>query len=320
MRLSSFIQLIRNENMKIYRRFATWTMIGLLILGILGIGIIQKFAMDAPDNSNWKQNLTEQNESYKQMFSDAPPGIPDAQKRYFEQQMKVNEYRIEHNQPPVDSNSLWGFMDTTSNLSSLVTLFTIIIAAGSVASEFTWGTIKLLLIRPVGRSKILLSKYIASFLFALLLLITLFVISFLAGGIFFGFSQVSTPYLAFINGSVVESSMPLHMIGVYGLNSVNLIMMVTFAFMISTVFRSNSLAIGLAIFLMFTGVQVVQIFSEYSWAKYILFANTDLTQYIKGTPMVEGMTMTFSIITLLVYFVVFNALSWYIFNKRDVAA
>jgi len=306
--------------MKIYHRFATWAMIGLLILGILGIGIIQRFVVDPPEQSNWKQDLAEQNSNYKQILAEVPPGMPDSQKKFFEQEIKVNEYRIEHNLSPVNVNSLWGFMDSTSGLSSLITLFTIIIAAGSVASEFTWGTIKLLLIRPVSRSKILLSKYIASFLFALLLLIILFIVSFLVGGIFFGFSQVSASYLTFINGSVVESSMPLHMMGVYGLNSINLIMMVTFAFMISTVFRSNSLAIGLAIFLMFTGVQVVQIFSDYSWAKYILFANTDLTQYIKGTPIVEGMTMTFSIVMLLVYFMVFNAFSWYIFKKRDVAA
>ena len=318
--MSSLVKLIQNENMKIYRRVATWVMIGLLVIGVIGIGVMQKYVMDPPDQSNWKQELTEQNKSYKQMIAEAPPGFPDSQKRNFEQQLKVNEYRIEHNIAPLNSNSLWGFMDSSSNLSSLITLFTIIIAAGSVASEFSWGTIKLLLIRPVSRSKILLSKYISSFLFALLLLVVLFGLSFLVGGLFFGFDQVSTPHLAYIDGNVVESSMALHMMSQYGFNSVNLVMMVTFAFMISTVFRSNSLAIGLAIFLMFTGTQIVMIFSKYSWAKYILFANTDLTQYLNGTPIVEGMTMTFSIVALLVYFVIFNLFSWVIFNKRDVAA
>ncbi|MFD2875395.1 ABC transporter permease [Paenibacillus rhizoplanae] len=40
-------------------------------------------------------------------------------------------------------------------------------AADSVAGEFTWGTIKLLLIRPWSRSKILLSKYISLVIFSL---------------------------------------------------------------------------------------------------------------------------------------------------------
>jgi ABC-2 type transport system permease protein len=32
------------------------------------------------------------------------------------------------------------------------------------------------------------------------------------------------------------------------------------------------------------------------------------------------MTMSFSIMMLVIYFVVFNALSWIIFRKRDIAA
>jgi ABC-2 type transport system permease protein len=43
-------------------------------------------------------------------------------------------------------------------------------------------------------------------------------------------------------------------------------------------------------------------------------------QYVEGTPMVEGMTMTFSIIMLLVYFVIFQFLAFIVFKKRDVAA
>lgn len=71
---------------------------------------------------------------------------------------------------------------------------------------------------------------------------------------------------------------------------------------------------------MFTGPQLVQLLSQYDWAKFILFANTDLRQYTTGTPLVEGMTMTFSIVMLLIYFALFAFLSLYIFKKRDVAA
>ncbi len=55
----------------------------------------------------------------------------------------------------------------------LVIIIGVIIAARSMADEFVGGTIKLLLIRPWTRSKILLSKYIAVlsfFTFASLLL------------------------------------------------------------------------------------------------------------------------------------------------------
>jgi ABC-2 type transport system permease protein len=59
---------------------------------------------------------------------------------------------------------------------------------------------------------------------------------------------------------------------------------------------------------------------KFTWAKYILFANTDLMQYFEGTPMVDGMTLSFSVIMLLVYFFIFQFLAFYVFKKRDVAA
>lgn len=211
-------------------------------------------------------------------------------------------------------------MTIAAEIVSLITLFTIVVGASSVASEFTWGTIKLLLIRPVSRAKILLSKYLATILFALFSLVLLFVVSFLVGSIFFGI-EGSTPHLVYRDGAVHEVHMVSHILGVFGLKSINLIMMSTFAFMISTIFRNSGLAIGLAIFLMFVGVNVTALLAtKFEWAKYILFANTDLSQYLTGYVLVEGMTMTFSVIMLIIYFVIFNTLTWFVFTKRDVAA
>jgi ABC-2 type transport system permease protein len=59
---------------------------------------------------------------------------------------------------------------------------------------------------------------------------------------------------------------------------------------------------------------------KFDWAKYILFANTNLMNYYDGTPTVEGMTMTFSVVMIIIYFLIFQALAFTIFKKRDVAA
>ena len=61
------------------------------------------------------------------------------------------------------------------------------------------------------------------------------------------------------------------------------------AFMISAVFRNSSLAIGLSIFLMMTGGELTGMFAmKFQWAKYVLFANTDLMQYFDGVPIGGG--------------------------------
>ncbi len=307
--------------MKIYRRIGTWVMVGILLTVTLLFGILIKF--DSPNDfegKDWRKVLEEENKSYeKQLAKIEKEGHANTYQNYLIEAYAINQYRLDHNISPEDS--AWDFVTKATDLTSLITLFTIIVGAISVAGEFSWGTVKLLLIRPVSRSKILLSKYIATFQFALTMLLILFLFSFLIGALLFGLGEVTQPYLAYENGQVVEKNMFLHTLSLFGFQCVDLLMMATFAFMISTVFRSSSLAIGLAIFLMFAGVQLVAILAamDITWVKYLLFANTDLTPYFDGTPWVEGMTLSFSLTMLAIYFVLFNVTSWLIFNKRDVS-
>lgn len=317
----NLVRLVQNENMKIFRRIGTWVMIGLLLLatGVLGIMIKQNLFGDDDLGPNWKQKLEKQVKQDQKLLKSED--IPPSAKEHYEKNIQINQHRIDHEIVP-EGQTLWGYMYKTADVTSLITLFTIIVGATSVAGEFSWGTIKLLLIRSASRSKILLSKYLSTLLFALALLAILFLFSLVFGAILFGFGGWDTPHLTYDNGQVIEHNQILHVLSLYGLECVNLLMMVTFAFMISTVFRSSSLAIGLAIFLMFAGTNAVGILSlqGYEWVKYILFANTDLSQYLEGEPLIKGMTLPFSVTVLAVYFFIFNAISWIVFKKRDVAA
>ncbi|MDQ0245018.1 ABC-2 type transport system permease protein [Bacillus fengqiuensis] len=206
-------------------------------------------------------------------------------------------------------STMWDFALSSVNLLWIVQVFAVIIAGDIVASEFSWGTIKLLLIRPATRAKILFSKYIAVLFFTWTIMFVLFLSSLLFGLIFFGMGEGGL----FMFGKVTS---------MYCLQFIEILMMVTFAFMISTVFRSSSLAIGLSIFLTFMGKPVVDILYhfDFEWGKYVLFANTDLSPYFSsGDPMFPGMSLGFSILILLVYFTLFQALSWFVFMKRDVS-
>ncbi|MCJ8014406.1 ABC transporter permease [Paenibacillus sp. KQZ6P-2] len=197
----------------------------------------------------------------------------------------------------------------------LCTIFSVIVAADSVAGEFSWGTIKLLLIRPWSRSKILLSKYVSVILFSLLSTLLLAGVSILISSLLFS--------------STVESG--LFPPGKSGLaftlqyifcNYVNLFITVAIAFMLSTVFRSGGLAIGLSLFIMFTKGIFTSLFDpdRYAWAKYLIFTQMDLTKYLQSGEGPGGTTLGFSLAVLAVYYIVFLAVSWYVFSKRDIAA
>jgi len=317
------LNLIQNENMKIFRHVSTYIMLGLLIIIVIATaGLQTKLNPQPASTTDWKTQLTQQNTELQQSIPQVQTqGVAVEQSlAAYDKIIKTNNYRLEHNLPPDQGKTLWGFVTQSAGIISLVSLFSIIIAAGIVAGEFNSGTIKLLLIRPLKRWKVLLSKYLAVLLFALDALIILFITSFIVGAIFYGFTGVSQPYLGFTNGNVTEINMLWHIFTTYAYACVELLMMVTFAFMISTVFRNNALAVGISIFLMFTGNTLVAFLSQYSWVKYILFANTNLLVYTEGAPVVKGMTLNFSLLVLAVYFIGFNVISWLVFNKRDVAA
>lgn len=316
------LRLIRNEWMKIWKRPATLVMILLLCLVVSIVGAFSKYqesGLSVPDNDNWQRGLELENKGYEEQLMDE--SLPEETSDYLQKEIAINNYRIQHNISTNIDYSVWDFVEDGSQLISVAGLFIIIVAAGLVANEFTWGTVKLLLIRPISRKKILLSKYMTVLLFGIFMLSTLFAYSFILGILLFGLPDISYPHLIYQEGTVYEQSMLLHSVIHYGLSSISIFMLITMAFMISTVFRNSSLSIGISIFLMFMGNTVTYFLaSRFEWAKYILFANTDLTQYLEGSPLIPGMTLTFSIGMLLVYFIVFQLLAFLVFNKRDVAS
>ncbi|MEH7437542.1 ABC transporter permease [Neobacillus drentensis] len=313
--------LIKNEWMKIFRRPGTYVMVTILVISIAIVGIVSKYqqnGMDVSEDPKWEQVLQEENNALKQQMDQSRTKI---EKQYFKREIAINDYRIKHHISPREKYSVWSFVKDSSQLIVLAGLFIIIVAAGIVASEFNWGTIKLLLIRPINRTKILLSKYLTVLLYAIFMLSILFVFSTVLGAILFGMPDEAVSYLNYNNGQVTEQNIVVHLLIYYGLSSIDMIMLVTMAFMISSVFRNSSLAIGLSLFLLFTGGQFTTLLAmKFTWAKYILFANTDLMQYVEGSPLVEGMTLSFSLLMLLAYFALFQFLAFFVFKKRDVAA
>ncbi len=222
-----------------------------------------------------------------------------------------------------DETSNWSMMMTESYvLFILITIFTVVIASETVAGEFTWGTIKLLLIRPWSRSAILLSKYLSTIMFAIAFAIAAFIVTLLVNMAVFGFSSNAQDLSIDLSPGISNWEYVLQF---YLFQFISLIIIVTFGFMMSSAFRSSGLAIGLSIAFLFAGNIITGLFAmaDKEWVKYVLFMHLDLTPYINGG---EGpipnhpTTLGFSLAVLAVYFIVFNLVSWTVFRKRDISA
>lgn len=318
--MSKLGNLIRNENMKIYRRPRTWMMIGFLLLAVGLMSGLMKWDESRSDHSNWQQSLTSQNQQMQKQLQDDKE-IDSDYREYMTDTIKFNEYYLANDINP-NEQSLWDYVNSSASMVMLVTILTVIVAADMIAAEFTWGTIKLLLVGPASRMKIMMSKYISTMIFALLLLVIMFAAAFGAGAVLQGFDGLTLPHLTIgTDGLVQETSMIADSLQKYGYAVVSLFMYVTLAFMISAAFRSSSMAIAFSLLFMLVGNTLTMILSSYSWSKYLLFANIDLTRYLPGSePIRPEMTLGFSISMLVAYYVVFQLVSWLLFTKRDVAA
>ncbi|WFA06181.1 ABC transporter permease [Bacillus sp. HSf4] len=311
-------KLIVNEWIKIFSRKGTYVMIGILLLSVIGLGILAKTSGVADPNTDWKKELAQENANMKEQLKGV--NNPTLEKNY-ERSIAINEYRIKHDMPEDGKYSAMSFINDAGDVISLTGLFVITVAAGIVANEFSWGTVKLLVIRPISRFKILLAKYITVLLFGLALLVILYASAGITGLALFGAGDGSQVHLAYVDGSVEEKNLLLHLGVGYLMKSISLLMMATMAFMISAVFRNSSLAVGISIFLLAVGGTATNLLSlKFDWVKYILFANTDLSQYFDREPLVSGMTLGFSVTVLAVYYIIFQVLAFGVFTKRDIAS
>ncbi|WP_244950527.1 ABC transporter permease [Psychrobacillus lasiicapitis] len=313
--MGKLLNLIRNEWMKLWHKKATWVMVALLIAMIIGLVAITKWIDRNTETPAWEQTVSEELTIVKQQL--ATPGIDEETKKSLEEQQMLLQYRLDEGIAPLASNSLEGFIMDSYGMSSIITLLTVIVAAGIVASEFSQGTIKMLLARPVQRWKILTSKFLTVVAFALFLTVVAYVVSLVMGLIFYEASGGGL--LEVVNGQVTEVSYWLKSIWLNVLALGDVIIIASFAFAIGTVFRSSSLAIGIAIFLMFTGSQFAFFLKNYEIVKYILFSHT-FTQMETGGSFIEGMSTPFSVAVLVAYFIFFLAISYWTFTKRDVTA
>ncbi|AIQ11588.1 ABC transporter permease [Paenibacillus durus] len=209
---------------------------------------------------------------------------------------------------------MWnGFQITVSVIFYLNMIFTVVIASDAVAGEFSWGTIKLLLIRPWSRSKILLSKYISMVLFSVLTTVLLVVCAYAASLILLpSGSETMTQ-----SGWSPEMFSAMFVLCRY----VELFLTAALAFMVSSVFRASGLAIGLSLFIIFVKNLFIGFFNpdHYEWANYLPFSHMDLSGYLASNTGPGGATLGFSIAVLAAYYAVFLLLSWIVFNRRDVA-
>lgn len=294
---------------------------------------------------DWKKDLQLRIQENERMLKEAPM---DARfKGDIELIIQQDKYLLEHNIKPEE-----GRVPTINAIKILKTVFmilgTIFLAVGvtvftadMVSGECTPPTLKFLLTQPVSRTKVLLSKFIAVVSTSIVLILAVELLSFLVMGLIFGFGNFDYPVLTgarfeYDMSVVTDAGHPLRQVAgsaymiTSGVYLIRLFLMqilfifaaCSFAFMLSTIFKSSMISVTLSIVSMI-GAYILQemrvlgklnmfMFTSYSEASRILSGNIAL-QF--NNP---GVNINLAIIVLAAWTIICYAIANIIFVKKDI--
>lgn len=215
------------------------------------------------------------------------------------------------------------FQNSIGTYIAIIVMVVVIVAGVSISEEFNKGTVKLLLVRPYSRTKILISKLIAVFITMIITTVAILLLQFIIGGIVYGFGtyMMNVVQFDFTTNSIITLNIFAYLGLIFICKLPIFILIGTLAFALSTLFLNSPLAVALPI-LGYMGSDVINMIAisyKWDWVKYFVTPNWDLSQYLfGGTPMFSGISIEFSITICAIYFVIMLVASIVSFKKRNI--
>lgn len=236
----------------------------------------------------------------------------------------ISKYVIENQVDVYKMNDTkWMLATSYDNYTVIIIVILVILAANIMSEEFNKGTIKLLLIKPYSRIKILLSKYFTVVLIIPIVIVFTFVAQLIVSGIIFGFEGMDVPQVVYnFNTNSIETMniftyvliQTIHMLPLF-------IIMLTIAFAIGTITANNGLAIAGSL-LLYMGGSIINMFAqvyELEFMKFFLTLNWDIKAYMFGHLAETTYTnLPFSLIVCAIYYIAFMASTIICFKRKNI--
>jgi ABC-2 type transport system permease protein len=275
---------------------------------------------------NWRVALEQRIASWQNRLTNSR--TPEASRKELAIRIEQQKYYLDYDVNPAEPGAptfVRGFVKSGINL--LLPLMMMIIAADLVSSEHSAGTMKVLLTHAVRRWRILLSKYLA-LLLSVSLIITLFgLLSALISGLVFGFQGWTTPVITgfTVRGGQLDAT-GMHLVPQWqfilmalGLAWFVSVVVATITFMFSVLVRSTAAVMGIMLACLIAGTILNSMVASWESAKYLFMVNLQLINYLEdAAPPIEGMSLSFSMLVLLVWGAAALVISFISFTRRDV--
>lgn len=324
--------LIYNELLKVIRKRRILVIFLILLVLIPVFTYAQyrnlKTTTEQMGTSDWRAHLQQQIIDAQNRL--ASNRVPEEWKEFMRLRIQVQQYYLDHDINPTAPGAptfVRKFIE--ESISLFLPLLVVVVASDIVSSEYSQGTIKLLLSRPVRRWKILLSKYAALLLAISLILLITGILAYLVSGVVFGYGGWNMPVLTgfqmkgehLITDYVHLIPQWKYILMALGLAWFTCTAVATLSFMVSVLVRSTAASMGIMLAALIAGSLLVQLAPTWTSIKYLAFTNLQLTNYLSGAPiLIEGMSLPFSLTVLSLWSAVGLVIAFAVFIRRDVLA
>lgn len=244
-------------------------------------------------------------------------------------------YSIE-NQIPLnpDRTSVKGQLEYSVNIDVYVVMFfCIFLASVIMSSEYGSGAIRLLVIRPRARWKLLLSKLLTVGIFGTVMLTVSASISFLSTVIAFGWGDLDVPYIEAFAGEITHVQPLLYTLKNAMINSLSMFCIAALAFLLSLMIKKGAFSVAVSILLYSFGYTIANV----SWytLEYIPFLRYTVIPYFMNLGAIRytalqralhigslsvdyGLTIEAGVIITLLTAVVLLLISFIVFDRQQI--
>lgn len=323
-----FPGLVENELLKIARQ-RRFRVVVLILVALIGLIVFaQSRARERFHEKDWRVEAQERMSWLQGRLRDSR--TPPTWRRWARFELGRLQYHVDRN---VDPDAISGplFARAFANASSylLLPLLAIVFASDIVSAEFQQGTIKLLLTRPVGRSRVLASKLAALFLAITLTVVFGGIVAYVFGGFAYGYSGWGAPVLTgfrvggetFDASTVRSVALWKETILVYGLAWFAMLCVGAIALLTSVLLRSTAASMGTMLAALIAGTILPRLASSWEAQKYLFVTNLPLPDYYSGSPPpIPGLSVAFAAAVLGAWAVAAVVAAFLVFVRRDVLA
>ncbi|MBS6043142.1 ABC transporter permease [Clostridium baratii] len=313
---------------------------------------IQEKKIESPETVDWREEIKGEITDLKAQIKEAESIKSNENKdviKSLEEQISQKQYYLDNNIEPIEN---WEFFP--SNLASqiMMILGMGILVAGIavfmsdiVSGECTPATVKFLLVQPVSRAKVLLSKFIAIVLTVVSMICGVELAAFGIVGAFTGFDAAKMPVtlgqkyiinqevlikegfkqLDLVAGSGYQTTMGDLVLKGFLLQILFIIACCAFIFMISSLFKSSMITMAVSVIISVAAVMLPSASSkiaEYAHLSFLSYGNTpailmgDIAFVYQNVNFSLQLGIGLMIGTIIISYIIAH----FVFTKRDMLA